>query len=535
MSIVGRSVSSGKALPVAVFFLAIVVVGCVPAAKKLSTDSVTSPSLTDLPKEKRLEALPVLQLEEKVKKPEPPRVYSLFVRDADVRDVLQGFSKEGKVNIVVDPDVSGKITVDLKDVTMAQAMDALLSPMGLEYRVDSGFIRVFKPRPVTRMFRLNYILTRRKGTRSINATTMGAIGAGATTTSSSMITVDGDDTQDIFQEIETSLVAIGLESVGLFGAQGGSGAGAALTIITKLPPGLKGIFSINRQAGIVLVTAFPEVIAKVAELLEAVEGTIQRQVLIQTKIVEVSLNDEFRYGINYEMLLKPGKWGLAFSQGDITQVNGFFQFVMDRGDMDALLDALSVQGDVNVISSPKISTLNNQTAIINVGSQQPYFNEVITYITSTTGVVTPVASVDTKNAAIGVVLNVTPQISQDGFITMNIRPSVTDLVRMETFKGQQATATAPLLKVRETDTVVRVKDGETIAIGGLMQDKKELNENQVPVLGKIPGLGFLFKEVNNKKTKIDMVIFLTPTILVGERIEDLSTEDIQRLKFTERR
>ncbi|HLA37637.1 MAG TPA: secretin and TonB N-terminal domain-containing protein [Candidatus Brocadiales bacterium] len=555
MSIVGRSVLIGKTLPVAVFFLAIIVVGCVPAAKKLPTDSVTSPSLTDLPKEKRFEALPVLQLEEKVKKPETPRVYSLFVRDADVRDVLQGFSKEGKVNIVVDPDVSGKVTIDLKDVTMAQAMDALLSPMGLEYRVDSGFIRVFKPRAITRMFRLNYILTRRKGTRSINATTMGATGAGATTTSSSMITVDGDDAQDIFQEIEMSLVAIGLKSAGMLGTQGTGGAGASLSILTTLPPGVKGLFSINRQAGIVLVNAFPEVMAKVAELLEAVEGTIQRQVLIQAKIVEVSLNDEFRYGINYDMLFggvyKTGNRrppAVAIGQSmdsnrkllpeiarDIKTVAGFFQFTFRSGDIEPIVEALSVQGDVNVISSPKISTLNNQTAIINVGTQQPYFNETITFITSTTGVITPQASVDTKNAAIGVVLNVTPQISQDGFITMNIRPSVTDLVRMETFTGTQTTATAPLLKVRETDTVVRVKDGETIAIGGLMQDKKELNENQVPVLGKIPGLGFLFKEVDNKKTKIDMVIFLTPTILVGEKVEDLSTEDIQRLKLTERR
>ncbi|OHB87889.1 MAG: pilus (MSHA type) biogenesis protein MshL [Planctomycetes bacterium RIFCSPHIGHO2_12_FULL_52_36] len=552
MSIVGRSVLSGKTLPVAVFFLAIIVVGCVPAAKKLPTDSVTSPSLTDLPKKKRLEELPVLQLEEKVKKPDPPRVYSLFVRDADIRDVLQGFSKEGKVNIIVDPDVSGKVTLDLKDVTMAQAMDALLSPMGLEYRVDSGFIRVSKPKAITRMFRLNYILTKRSGERFLS-TSVGSAATGGTLTAGKS-EVKGTDTQDIFQEIEMSLVAIGLKSAGMLGAQGSGGAGAALSIITTLPPGIKGLFSINRQAGIILVTAFPEVIAKVAELLEAVEGTIQRQVLIQAKIVEVFLNDEFRYGINFDMLFggayktgnrRPPAAAIGQSMDtnrkllpeiarDIKTVAGFFQFTLRTGDIEPIVEALSIQGDVNVISSPKISTLNNQTAIIRVGQQKTFFS-VSTTVTSGTGTATTSSNVEENTITVGVTMDVTPQISQDGFITMNIHPSVTEQVGETTVSTPTASATAPILDVRETDTVIRVKDGETIAIGGLMQDKKNLNENQVPVLGKIPGLGFLFKEVDNKKSKRDMVIFLTPTIVAGERVEDLATEDIQRLKLTERR
>ncbi|MEK7822147.1 MAG: pilus (MSHA type) biogenesis protein MshL, partial [Planctomycetota bacterium] len=203
------------------------------------------------------------------------------------------------------------------------------------------------------------------------------------------------------------------------------------------------------------------------------------------------------------------------------------------GDIEHIVEALSIQGDVNVISSPKVSTLNNQTAIIRVGQQKTFFSVSTTTrpgtSTSTTSTVVP------NTITVGVTLDVTPQISQDGFITMNIHPSVTEQVGETSISVSTASASAPILDVRETDTVIRVKDGETIAIGGLMQDKKNLKENQVPILGKIPGLGFLFKEVNNKKTKIDMVIFLTPTILVGERVEDLSTEDIQRLKFTERR
>lgn len=603
MSIIGRSTFGGKTLFLKILFLAFAV-GCA-SPKKPPADSLTSSSPIDLSQEKRLEELPVLELEEKMKKPEPLRVYSLSVRDADLRDVLQSFSIESKTNIIVDPDVSGQVTIDLKDVTLAQAMDALLTPMGLEYKVENGFIRVSKPKPITRIFRLNYVITQRSGSRALSTTSgvsagglggiggvggvggfggvgpaqgvgVGAVGAGAgvpggiggvgTTGvgfTAGFNTVTGSDIQDIFREIELSLTAMGLKTAGMIGmggagatgATGAVGVGAATEAVigpidTKLPIGTKGVFSINRQAGIVLVTAFPDTIARVAELLETIEGTIQRQVHIQAKIAEVSLRDEFRYGINYDMLFGLKKRGQDISVGqgldeasrkllptiarDLKSVEGFFQFTIKTGDIEAILEALSFQGDINVISSPKISTLNNQTAIIKVGTQKTFFTILSTTFAGTTTPVT-VESVNPNTITIGVTLDVTPQISPDGFITMNIHPSVTDQIDTTSIETTSGRSEAPVLEVRETDTVIRVKDGETIVMGGLMQERKELQENRVPFLGKVPGLGMLFKEVDKKKRKVDLVIFLTPSILVGDRVEDLSTEELQRLRFSERK
>ncbi|MFN3467498.1 MAG: type II secretion system protein GspD, partial [Candidatus Brocadiales bacterium] len=216
---------------------------------------------------------------------------------------------------------------------------------------------------------------------------------------------------------------------------------------------------------------------------------------------------------------------------DIKNVAGFFQFTMRTGDIDIILESLSIQGKVNVISSPKISALNNQTAIIKVGTQRTFFTISTTLVPSGATTITQ-ETVETRDITTGVTLDVTPQISPDGFITMNIHPSVTDQVG-STFSrnGDEA----PILDIRETDTVIRVKDGETIVMGGLTQDKKNLNENQTPILGKVPVLGHLFKEVNNEKRKVDLVIFLTPTILVGDRVEDMSNEELQRLRFSEKR
>lgn len=576
---------SKKALQRALFVL-LLLTGC---AKKLEP-ILSRPDEVKPPEEERvLTDLPVLQLEEKPKKPKPERLYTLSVRNASVKDVLLSFSKESKVNIIVDPDVSGEVTADLKDVTLVQALDALLTPLGLEYTLESGFVRVSRQKLITRLFHLNYIGTFRQGFRSLASSTSSGFGGttggggGATAAagggaaggapggttgggggSSGFNTVSGSDIQDIFREIELGLVSLGLRSTGILQAGLAAGGGAATTTtaggalggLGTLPMGAKGLFSINRQAGIVMITAFPDTVVKAAELLETIEGTIQRQVLIEAKIVEVTLRDAFRFGINWEAIFiriaSPSN-AIALGQGltaaertllgtpqgirtrsnlglakDISRVEGITQFSIGAKDTEAILEALTRQGDVNVISSPKVSTLNNQTAIIRVGTQETFFAGVVQRQTSG-GVVTTTEGVVANPVTIGVTLDVTPQISASGIITMNIHPSITDKTGITKSRfGDEA----PILDIREMDTVIRVKDGETIVMGGLMQEKREVTENRTPALGKIPGLGWLFKDVTSDKKKTDLVIFLTPTILLGERVEDLSTEEMERLELT---
>ena len=567
--------SGTKAILVAVFSI-VLLLGCSQKLAPLTPQVEVEP-----PKKVGLMDLPVLQLEEQQKKPQPKKLYTLSVRNASIRNVLLSFSRESKENIIVDPDVRGKVTVDLTDVTLTQALNALLTPLNLGYHRESGFIRVSKPKKITRLFHLDYIITTRSGSRGMftNITESSSAGSsltvggttGSTVTTSSRGTtgtsggggqtqgssVSSGEEQRMFEELALGLGAFGLRNAGMLdlggvggrGGRGDSGGGGAIgtqrqqdTTDKKDEEDL-GVFSINQLTGIIVITSYPEILGKAAEFIEAVEGTAQRQVLIEAKIVEVLLDDEFIHGIDWKLVFNAkgdknpkNKWArfdqtaTDFLANAFTGTTGVFsQFTMATGAMKVLIQALEEQGTVNIISSPKVSTLNNQTAIIRVATVETVFLGQTTTIATTATTTQEGAS--TSTVTIGVTLDVTPQISASGMITMSIHPAITDQVGETTSRFGD---TAPKIAVRETDTVVRVRDGETIVIGGLMSDKVIVTEDKFPLLWRLPGIGRAF--VAEKKTvdKIDLVIFITPTILLGDRIEDYSIQEMERVETARR-
>lgn len=570
--------------------------------------------------QKRLPDLLVVQLEENVKQAQPAKLYTLCVRDADIRDVLLSLGKESNISIIIDPDIDiekepveeteikdlsrgeyeesvagarigvrgriyaegaeeaergiGKhiqkrwtekrrkklVTADLKDVTLFEALDALLIPHRLQYKVEGNVIRVSKPCTITRIFHLNYVITRRSGERRMDVgissseartgerrlATQGGL-AGQTGTEEKSVggtNVFGLDSEDIFTEIETGLEGLGLISFGAgFGGvpeveetlAGSLGIGAGREErfqrrrewqrewrVESGFSGWEGVFTINRQAGTVLVTAFQNTMQKAAEYLEAVEGSVHRQVLIQAKVIEVTLNDEFQYGINWEVIINKFKSpSIGFTQLPSSDINGIFQTVFTSRDVNAVIEALSEQGEVNVLSSPKISTLNNQKAIIFIGTNEVFFavRKVRVGSDSAGNPVFETVSIP-DFASLGVTLDVTPQISASAGITMNIHPTVTE--KLKDVTSPAGDVTAPNYTVREADTVIKARNGETVVIAGLMKDRETINEQKVPVLGNIPFLGWLFKNVKCTKEKTDLVILLTPTVMVGEGVETAS-------------
>ncbi|MCP4364549.1 MAG: hypothetical protein GY800_04550 [Planctomycetes bacterium] len=571
--------SGTKAILVAVFSI-VLLLGC---GQKLAP--LTPQVEVESPKKVGLMDLPVLQLEEQQKKPRPKKLYTLSVRNASIRDVLLSFSRESKENIIVDPNVHGKVTVDLTDVTLTQALDALLNPLNLEYHRESGFVRVSKPKKVTRLFHLDYIITTRSGSRGMTAniaegTTSGTGGSsvstgGTSSTASSTgstgssgtgtsgdtqgSTVSGGEEQRLFEELALGLGALGLRNAGMLDMEGGrgrgggsnrsrsSGGGAIGTQSQQTSKDTRGedfgVFSINQLAGIIVINSYPEIIGKAAELIEAVEGTVQRQVLIQAKIVEVLLDDDYIYGIDWNLVFNlkgdknpKNKWSrfqqtpAAFLSRAFTDTTGSFsQFTMATGAIKVLIQSLERQGEVNIISSPKVSTLNNQTAIIRVATVEQVFIGTTTTIATTA--TTETAGASSTPVTIGVTLDVTPQISHTGVITMNIHPTITDKVGETQSRFGD---TAPIIAVRETDTVVRVRDGETIVIGGLMSDKVIVTENKFPFLWRLPGIGRAFVAEDKQVDKIDLVIFITPTVLLGDRIEDYSIQEMERMDTARR-
>jgi len=440
------------------------------------------------PPKEELEEILISQLEERK---EPERIFSLSVRGQEIREVLLAFSKWTERNIVVDPDVSGQVTIDLKSVTLEEALDVLLTPLELQYRQDGTFIRVSKLEMETRVFFLHYMTTVRSGSASLSASTTGG---GASSVNSS-------DEADPWSDIETGLREM-------------------------LSP--EGKLVVNKMAGSIQVTDFPRNFERIAEFLEEVEGSIQRQVMIEAKIVEVILSADHQRGLDWDAIAKiSDAVPMTVRQGlGPVPPSGVFQIGVSNSDFSVLLDAMSSQGELNILSSPKVSTLNNQKAIMRVGTTDVFWEVKTTYDPETRKETTASSS---RTVDVGIVLDVTPQISPEGEVTMHIHPSITDKIGESTFESQTTRSSVPILSVRETDTVVRVGDGQTIVIAGLMQEKKTEDTTKIPLLGDIPVLGILFRRTKYEKKKTELVILLTPTVLVGNRMEDLSRKELRKL------
>lgn len=485
----------------------------------------------------------------------PEKRFSLSAREANVQDVLLAFSKESDMNIIIDPELKGKVTVDLKGVTLAEALEAVLSPLGWTFQFTDRFVRIQKLKMESRIFTLNYIATKRSGKREIYASTGGGLqtaGVPGTQTSvtpgstrtgySDLVSVDE---VDMWKEIQK-----GLETI-IFGApeeRKEESPEAAKGVWTRVDSQGKKLI-VHRSSGVIWVTDYPANLNRVATFLEKIEGSSQRQVTIQAKIMEVILSDEHREGINWKMIQGLPRalnlaWGLTDQTGTIGYPGGSLGYLSESGPATVaapggsfrvnplggvfaigaagteviladIISAIAEQGDVKVLSSPTISTLNNQKAIIRVGNQDVFF---ITGAVATQTTVTQI--IQPMTIDIGIILDVTPQISDDGTIIMNIHPSITEKT------GEKVTpdgkTTFPLLSVRETDTTVRVKDGQTIIIAGLMQEKKEEAYVGVPGLQSIPLLGALFRYKTERKRNSELVIMITPTIQVGKKAEDFS-------------
>ncbi len=509
-----------RALLCPVLFL---LLGCVaPVPQKEAPHLPPAPPKSAAAPEAKLPEMPMIQVEKKPILEEKPKPrYSLSLRDADVREILLALCKESNISLIIDPDVAGKATVELKDVTIIKALDSILKPLDLSYTLDGDFLRVSKLKIETRMFTLNYIISKRTGTSRV----AGTVGSGGTTTHIPT------DTRDTTRELTTTTREVSAEVK----------TETTTDLWPEIEAGLKnmlspqGKFFINKMASTVVVRDFPENLNAIAQLLEAIDGSIQRQVIIEAKIIEVVLSDQFQMGINWSYIPAISgvtgtlSGGAAAVQATLglgtlqTAASEIFQIGVAKTQERFLLDAMASQGKMKILSAPKISTLNNQQALIKVGREDVFFE-----VTTTRTVGQPETTTATpRYITLGVVLAVTPQINSDGKIIMNIHPSITERVGKETSRFGD---TAPVVDVRETETVVSVRDGQTIVIAGLLQDKATEEESGVPFLRNVPIVGYLFKTQTVKKNKTELVILLTPKILTGKKIDDLSMEELERIE-----
>ncbi|MFH0925024.1 MAG: hypothetical protein V1872_05240 [bacterium] len=448
------------------------------------------PELQTLPSIKLREEgeLPIFQTEGEEK------IFSLTLKEADIKDTLLALTNKTGLNIVVDPDVTGTITVDLNQVTLFKALEAILPTIELEYEKHEDYIHIFKPKLERKMFKLDYVSTSRDGSGQVQASIGG----------SSSSSISTSDKMDIWADI-------------------GEGIKEFLSE--------KGKVSINKSSGFIVVTDYKRALKQIEDYLQYVNETIIRQVLIEAKILEITLKNEYKMGIDFDYVTNwtanifkmkdPLSIGLEQA---LAPSNEAFQIKASGSDFNSLLDALATQGTINVLSSPRISTLNNQKAVIKV-AREDVFWKVAVDINDETKMRTE--TITAEPVTIGIVLDVTPQISTEGVIIMSIHPTITELFATST---SPQGATAPIIDVRETSTVVTVQDGQTVIVGGLMTDKRKDTTHSIPCLGDLPLLGSLFSQTDQAVDKIELVILLTPKIVTKENIEDITSEYLARIK-----
>jgi MSHA biogenesis protein MshL len=531
--------------------------------------------------------------------PLEPR-FDLSVNSAPATQVFMSLVSGTRYSMLVHPSVTGSITINLKDVNLREALDSIRELYGYEYKIESTRIFIQPAGVQTRVFQVNYLSAQRRGVSQLRvasttlnqsgATTStaatpglgglpgatGATGGGAATGGAGTLggAVIGDSsrlttTQEamFWSDLCEALAALAFPSEPAAAAQAaGTGAVSAPEdrqrgLCNRRGPGDRSIV-VSPHSGVLVVRATPTELRAVDNYLRATRLAVERQVMLEAKIIEVTLSDQFQSGINWAVFNRiggfgqitrpttPAQTGTSVTTAHLRDtataqlLNGpagaVLGLAVASSNFAALLTFLETQGNVQVLSSPRVATLNNQKAVLKVGDEQLFVSNVsVTPVTNvTTGAVTSaLATPQFSPYFSGIVLDVTPQIDDAGNITLHVHPSINDIANVQTNVnlgfGNVSVPTARST-IRETDTIVRVADGSIVAIGGLM--RTEVND----VRGGIPGVSdsglasLLFRTTTRLTEKKELVILLKPTIIDSDRgwEQDLrETEDRVRKMY----
>ena len=431
-------------------------------------------------------------------------LFTFQANDLDLRQALKLFATAYNINMIVDEDVIGEIDVDFNDLPFDEAMQALLESHGYYWFREGGLVQVRSWE--TRVFTIDYIRLVRSGSGSSQAQVSSGSSenqSGDSENTAGTMTIQQTDKVDFWQELEDQLATLKSE---------------------------EGRLVTNRLAGTVQVTDQHRRVEEIGNFLEQIEQAVYRQVDIEVKIIEVTLNDDFSLGIDWSKLSSPGATGSA-TDFDISSIitapaGGiaalassldltFFDFNSDgTNDLTAVLSALEEQGEVQIVSQPHVRTLNNQSALIKVGTDRTFFRKE--QVTDATNAGSQTFSTDVPQVVTeGIVLSITPQISMDGWVTMDVSPVVTRVSSVSEVLDVNGNvqSTAPNLDISQASSLVRARSGETIVIGGLIQTQESSTDRGVPGLKRIPGLGVLFSGTYRADQQKELVMFLTPRVV----------------------
>ncbi|WP_308621524.1 pilus (MSHA type) biogenesis protein MshL [Massilia sp. Se16.2.3] len=466
-----------------------------------------------------------------------------------------------RYNMLVHPDVAGTISANLKDVTLVEALDAVRDMYGYDYRIDGTRITIRPLTMQTRMFHVNYLIGSRRGSSNLRVSSTTVASVGTTGSGSNSGGGSGQGNQPNGNQ----------NSPG--GQNGGNQTQVDSTDVntlsnnefwTDLKSSIEAIVGskeggrsvvVSPQSGVLVIRAMPEELRNVDMYLKATQLAVDRQVILEAKILEVELNDQFQSGINWASfssighsnsnrvatgLIAPGAGlqplpfnggqppvisngsGLAASTGfslsnAANAAGALFGFAFQSNNFAALISLLEAQGTVHVLSSPRIAAVNNQKAVLKIGTDEFFVTGVTTTTNTTAAGNTVTPSVTLTPFFSGVVLDVTPQIDDRGNILLHVHPSVSQVTTITKGinLGSAGSLTLPLAAsaTSELDSIVRGQDGQVVAIGGLMRQASTDDTSQLPGVGRVPVLGSLFRNKNKVNQKRELVVLIKPTIV----------------------
>ena len=495
--------------------------------------------------------------------------FDLSVNNAPAAQVFMQLGSGTPYNMLVSPEVAGNVTITLKDTTVLEALESMRELFGYDFRVAGNRIFVQPNTVQTRLFKINYLPGRREGASDIRvssssitqggssgASGSGGSGSAANSSSGSSGSNPGgggggasgarsDDTAhirttsdaDFWREVKASLVAL-------------VGSAEQRSVV------------LNPAAGVIVVRATPAELHHVDAYLKAMQISIERQVMLEAKIVSVELSAGSQAGVNWAAFGNLGNNKVSFGSAapgaslgpkgtPITDgINtitagaglaanalgrGFYGLAFQASNFAAMLNFLESQGNVQVLSSPRIATLNNQKAVLKVGSDELFVTGISTTTTSGTAGTTSTPSLTLQPFFSGVALDVTPQIDEAGNVMLHVHPTVSNVTEKtkNVDLGTLGSYRLPLAlsTVSETDSIVRVRNGQIVAIGGLMTQEQRDDRNGLPGVSEVPVFGALFRQKSGSLTKRELVILLKPSVITDEGPwpeADVSLSAVQR-------
>jgi MSHA biogenesis protein MshL len=472
--------------------------------------------------------------------------FDLAVNNAPAVQVFMSIASGTRYSMLVHPNVSGAITLNLKDVTIREALDSIRELYGYDYKLEGTRIFIQPAGLQTRIFQVNYLPGQRRGFSDVRVQSGAVTDAGPAAVPGAPPTTG---TAPVSRSLESSRVTTTQQSDFWVDLR------AALLTLVGAGEGRSVI--VNPHSGVVAVRALPGELRSVTDYLRATRVAVERQVMLEAKIVDVTLSNAYQAGINWAAFRHNSgvgqmTGGATFTSSSLTvpgvalgpgaraststspsgAAGSVFGLALATSNFAALLTFLETQGSVQVLSSPRIATINNNKAVLKVGTDEFFVTNVsTTATTSGAGTVTS-PSITVQPFFSGIVLDVTPQIDEDSNIILHIHPAVsevTESTRIVNLGGQIAEIRLPLAKsaVSETDTVVRVSDGNIVAIGGLMTVDIRDTRGGIPGLPD-DGVGSLLRNTDKSLRKKELVILLKPTLIESDRDWEQDVRDTRR-------